>query len=63
MHKTRKLLHVHIHNDLATIVLGYVQSVERDWGSIAEAGEYETCIEIPINDVNYGYISVSYING
>ena len=54
MHKTRELLHVHIHNDLATIVLGYVQSVGRDWESVAGAGEYETCLEIPVNIINDG---------
>jgi hypothetical protein len=50
MLRTRELLRKHVHNDVVTIVLCYVQSTERNWTSIAEAGEYETCLEIPMRD-------------
>jgi hypothetical protein len=48
MLRTRELLQKHVHHDIVTIVVSYVQSAKRDWISIAEAGEYETCLEIPM---------------
>jgi hypothetical protein len=50
MLRTRELLRKHVHNDIVTIVVSYVQSAKRAWISIAEAGEYETCLEIPLPD-------------
>jgi hypothetical protein len=40
-----------VHNDIITIVVSYVQSAKRDWISIAEAGEYETCLAIPSHSI------------
>jgi hypothetical protein len=65
MLRTRELLRKHVHNDIVAIVISYVQSTKRTWKSIAEAGEYETCLEIPTpargaNDWNEGLSGACY---
>jgi hypothetical protein len=50
-----------MHNDIVTIVVSYVRSAKRDYASMAQAGEYETFLEVPnimiarrVNDWNAG---------
>jgi hypothetical protein len=52
MIRTRELIEMCIHPDICAIVLECVQSVARDWKSIAYIGEYETCMSCPSEYVN-----------
>lgn len=63
MCETKSFVTNHLIDPLANIVLDYMTSDERDWGSIAEVGEYETCLQVGLYGDKDGFDSTRGLYG
>lgn len=57
MSKTRQLVCLYLNHDITGLIMQYFESERRVWFGMAEAGEFESCMDSPLecrNDILWG---------
>jgi hypothetical protein len=60
MLQTRTLLNTRFPQGISNVIVSYIVSRLRDWWSIAYAGEYETCLDMPMAETDRGLYGACY---